>query len=251
MRMNRFKAALIHLGISAAIGLGTFVFMRTVWYPGPFFEAVGGGGLVLILLGVDITIGPLITLVVFNTAKKSLKMDLAVVALLQLSAFLYGVSVIFEARPVYVAFAVDRFELVRAVDIDPEDLKSAKLERFKTLPLLRPQLIAVQRPTGSAEKSKALELAIGGKDIHVRPEYYVPYDSQRDAVKAKLQPISRLKDLNPAAKADIDRAVRATGRKEDQLGFLPVRARTKDLSAVVDRATGDVLGYWEYRPWDA
>lgn len=249
--MNRFKAALIHLGISAAIGAATFVFMRTIWYPGSFFEAVGGGGLVLILLGVDVTIGPLITLVVFNPAKKSLRMDLTVVALLQLAAFLYGVSVIFEARPAYVAFSVDRFELVRAVDLDPADVKAAKLERFRTLPLLRPQVIAVRRPTAPDEKAKALELAMQGKDIHLRPEYYTAYDAQRDLVKAKLQPISRLKELNPDSRAAIDGAVQATGKKEEQLGFLPLRARNKDLAVVIDRATGDILDYWEYRPWQA
>src|SRR5512132_772047 len=102
--MNRFKAALIHLGISACIAGATLLFMLTVWYPGPFFKAVGGDGLILILLGVDVAIGPLITLVVFDTRKKSLKMDLAVVALLQLAAFSYGVWTIFEARPVYIAF---------------------------------------------------------------------------------------------------------------------------------------------------
>lgn len=247
--MNRFKAALIHLGISAAIGLGTFALMRTVWYPGPFFDAVGGAGLVLILLGVDITIGPLITLVVFNPAKKHLKLDLAVVAVLQLSAFLYGVSVIFQARPVYVAFAVDRFELVRAADLDPEDLKKARDERFRSLPLLRPQLISVERPTNREEKAKALEMALSGKDIHVRPEYYRPYDAQREVVKSKLLTISRLKDLNPADAGAIDRAVQALGKKEAEIGFLPLRARQQDLTVVIDRATGDILDYWTYRPW--
>jgi hypothetical protein len=249
--MNRYKAALIHLGISAGIGIATLLFMLAAWYPGPFFKAVGGGGLVLILLGVDVTIGPLITLVVFNTAKKSLKMDLTVVALLQIAAFLYGVSVIYEARPVYVAFVVDRFELVRAADLDPDDLKKAKLERFKTLPLLRPQPIGVQRPTDPAEKTKALELALQGKDVHLRPEYYTPYEAQEDLVKQKLQPIQRLKDLNPGATGEIDRAVQATGKKEDEIGFVPLRAREKDLAVVIDKATGDILDYWVYRPWEA
>jgi hypothetical protein len=249
--MSRYKAALIHLGISAGIGIATLLFMLAVWYPGPFFEAVGGGGLVLILLGVDVTMGPLITLVVFNKAKKSLKMDLTVVALLQLAAFIYGVSIIFEARPVYVVFAVDRFELVRAVDLDPEDLKAAKLERFRMLPVLRPQPIGVQLPTDPAEKTRALELALQGKDIHLRPEYYTPYDAQRDLVKRKLQPIKRLADLNPGASAEIDRAVQATGKKEDEIGFVPLKARNKDLAVVIDKATGDILDYWAYRPWDA
>jgi hypothetical protein len=247
--MSRYKAALIHLGISVAIGLATFLFMLTVWYPGPFFKAVGGGGLVLILLGVDVTIGPLITLVVFNTAKKSLKMDMTVVALMQLAAFSYGVWTIFEARPAYVAFTIDRFDLVRVADLDPDDVKAAKLEQFRSLPLLRPQVIAVRRPTESGEKTKALDLALAGKDIHLRPEYYEPYEAQKDVAKQKLLPMKRLKELNAAASADIDREIQATGKKEDQIGYLPLRAREKDLAVIVDRATGDIIGYWSYSPW--
>jgi hypothetical protein len=248
--MNRYKAALIHLGISVVVASAMLAFMWTVWYPGPFFKAVGGDGLIVILLGVDVAIGPLITLFVFNTAKKSLKMDLTVVALLQLAAFLYGASIVFEARPAYVAFVIDRFELVRAVEIDPEDLKAAKFERFKSLPLLRPQLIGVARPTDPKEKSKALDLALSGKDIHLRPEYYTEYDqAQKDLVKQKLQPMSRLKELNTDAVGAIDKDIRSLGKKEEEIGYLPLRARNQDLAVIIDKATGEVLDYWVYRPW--
>ena len=250
--MTRYKAALIHLGISAAIGVATLALMLTAWYPGPFFKAAGGSGLVLILLGVDVTIGPLLTLVVFNPAKKSLKLDLTVIAVLQLSAFLYGVFTIFAARPVYVAFVVDRFEMVRAAEIDPDDLTAAKLGRFRTLPLLRPQVIGVQLPPeGSEARTKALELALAGKDIHLRPEFYVPIETQREEVKEKAQPMKQLKELNPSAAAEIDRDIRATGKSETDLGFLPLKAREQDLAVVIDRATGDLLGFWAYRPWQA
>ena len=249
--MSRYKAALIHLGISAAIGLAAFVFMRVVWYPGQLFNAVGGGGLVLILLGVDVTIGPLITLIVFNPAKKSLRMDLTVVALLQLAAFLYGAWTIFLARPVYVAFAVDRFELVRAADLDPADLKAAKVPRFQSLPLLHPEVIAVELPTDPEQKKRTLDLALQGKDVQLRPELYVPFDSQRQQARERLHPIVQLKRLNPAMAADIDRAVRATGRDEKDIGYLPLRARDKDLAVVMDRKTGDILDYWPYKPWEA
>jgi hypothetical protein len=248
--MTRYKAASIHLLLSACVGAAAFLFMVTVWYPGPFFKAVGGEGLVLILLGVDICIGPLLTLVAFNPAKKSLKMDLTVIALLQLSALIYGLYIVFEARVVYVAFVLDRFELIRAVEIDPSDLKDAKFERFKSLPLLRPPTIGVIRPTDPKERSEALDLALQGKDLHLRPGYYVDYDqAQKDVVKQKIMPMSRLTDLNPASVGEIESAIKATGKKESDLGFLPMRARNNDLTVVIDRATGVILDYWTYRPW--
>lgn len=249
--MSRYKAALIHLGLSAAIAGSMLALMLTVWYPGPFFMAVGGAGLVLILLGVDVTIGPLLTLIVFDSRKKRLKLDLAVIGFLQVAAFLYGASTIFAARPAYVAFVVDRFEIVRAADLDPEDMKRAKLERFRTLPLLRPQVIAVETPSDPEEKMKALDLALAGKDVQLMPQYYAPYETQVANVKRKLQPMKRLKDLNSGSAAQIDRSIQALGKSEDAVGFLPLSARDKDLAVVIDRATGEILDYWTYRPWEA
>ena len=54
--------------------------MLAVWYPQPYFAAMGGATLILLLIGVDVVIGPLITLIVFDPKKKSLRFDLAVIA---------------------------------------------------------------------------------------------------------------------------------------------------------------------------
>ena len=111
---TRWQAAAIHLGISAAIALAVVGAMRIAWYPAPYFDAAGGAMLLLLLVGVDVVVGPLLTLVVYSPQKKHLHADLAVIAALQLAALAYGVSVMYGARPVYVAFAGDRFELVAA-----------------------------------------------------------------------------------------------------------------------------------------
>jgi hypothetical protein len=60
--------------------------MLAVWYPQHYFAAMGGTTLILLLIGVDVVIGPLITLIVFDPKKKSLRFDLAVIAVLQLGA---------------------------------------------------------------------------------------------------------------------------------------------------------------------
>src|SRR5580765_155893 len=46
LKMSRWKAAAIHLVLSAAIASGVLLFMLTVWYPWPFFEAAGGNQLI-------------------------------------------------------------------------------------------------------------------------------------------------------------------------------------------------------------
>ena len=101
--MTRWKASAIHLGISAGdrrLGRGRGDAAGLV--PEPLFTATGGNDLVMILVAVDVVLGPLITLIVFNPAKP-LQADRAststVIAVLQLAALAYGIGVIAMARP--------------------------------------------------------------------------------------------------------------------------------------------------------
>ena len=82
LALNRWQAAGIHLGLSATIGTLVLLAMLLVWYPGAYFAAAGGEGLLLILLGVDISLGPLLTLIIFNPRKRLnlIRLDLSVIA---------------------------------------------------------------------------------------------------------------------------------------------------------------------------
>lgn len=104
--LNRWKASLGHLAISAAIGITVVTLMLVVWYPRPYFKAMGGDMLIPLLIGVDVVIGPLITLIIFDPKKRRLKFDLSVIATMQLAALAYGCNVMFASRPVYNVFVV-------------------------------------------------------------------------------------------------------------------------------------------------
>jgi cytochrome c oxidase assembly factor CtaG len=79
MEMNRYKASAIHFAISALVATLVFAAMSTFWYPGVFFDAAGGKDLFLLIAGVDVTLGPLITLIVFVPGKRGLRFDLTFV----------------------------------------------------------------------------------------------------------------------------------------------------------------------------
>ncbi len=76
----------------------------------------------LLLLLIDVVLGPLLTLIVYKKGKRTLVMDLAVIAALQLAALTYG---LLDRRGRYVsarsAFGGNHFELVRKADIEPLD----------------------------------------------------------------------------------------------------------------------------------
>lgn len=246
-RIRAFGAHLVGSLLIAATCLG-LVFL--VWYPGPLAGASGVGSIILLLLAVDVIAGPVITFIVFNPAKKELKWDLAVVVALQLTALGYGVHTLFIARPAYVVFAVDRFDVVYANDLTAEKLAKVSDPRFKVPPMWGPEVIAARRPETAAERSEIMFGALaGGDDVPQLPQYYVPLTEQRAQVIERLLPLDHLLKFNG------ENADRLTALQSEMAGhrggasYLPVRAKTKDFAAVLDSKSGEVLRFVALNPW--
>ena len=60
--MSRWKASGLHLLISVGVAILTGSLIYFVWYPPPYFDVAGGSTLMLVIMGVDIVIGPFLTL---------------------------------------------------------------------------------------------------------------------------------------------------------------------------------------------
>jgi len=247
--IDRWKASAIHLGISAAIGIGVVVLMLALWYPHHYFAAMGGDTLIMLLIGVDVVIGPLITLIVFDPKKKNLRFDLAVIALLQLAALVYGCSIMLRARPVYNVFVVDRFEVIAANAIDDESREKAK-PAFQSLSLTGPKLAGALEPTDPKRQSDILiSAAGGGNDLSNLPALFVSYDEVKAQAGRAAKPLAELVRHQPQDAPIVKSFVAASGRAEDAVGYLPMKARNRDMAVVVDRKTGDVLGIVPVNPW--
>ncbi len=248
--LTRWQAAAIHLGICVLIALAVLACMMLLWYPWPYFQAVGGTRLALTVIGVDVVIGPLITLVVYNPKKKSLRFDLAVVALLQMGALFYGVHVVYVARPVYVVFNVDRFDVVGTHDLFPDDWQALAPEAFKTVPRTGPRLVAADLPPDPKERERLLFTSIEtGADLANFPQYYRPYREHAARVIAKSRPLAELREKRPEAAADLARLIDSFGEDAGHIGFLPMRARARDLTAVIDRRNGNLIEVLLIDPW--
>ena len=247
--MNRFSASLTHFGISLAIAGLVYVAVRYFWYPGPLFEVAGGLELLLLIISVDVTLGPLITLIIFKPGKRGLKFDLVVIGVLQVAALVYGLYAIAESRPVYMTFVKDRFDLVRAGELSDEDLAKAA-PGFGSLSWFGYRTAGAKVPKNPKEQMELLDSAVlGGKDIQYHPRYYVPY-SEVAADAAKVAgPLDKLRKLNPERVGEIDALVTAA-RPEPSLGFLPVRAGKRDMTAVVDVRDGAIVALLPYKPWE-
>ena len=247
--LNRWQASALHLALSAAIAVLVVTLMLMLWYPRQYFTAMGGDTLILILIGVDVVVGPLITLIIFDPKKKGLRFDLTVIAALQLAALAYGVSVMFAARPVYNVFVVDRFEVIAANAVDAESLAKAGAE-YRTLPLTGPKIIAVRQPDDAKRLADIVLSAMdGGPDLANLPELYVPYAQFRQDAAKKARPLADLAQRQPQEAAAIRAFVTASGRAEDAMGFLPMKARNQDMAVIVDNKSGEIVGILPVHPW--
>lgn len=242
----RLKAAALHLLICAAVAAATALLVFGIWFPYPYREVAGGRELFLLILGVDVVCGPILTLVLFNPRKprRELVRDLTLVALIQLAALSYGIFAVMQARPVLLVFEADRFRSVSQVEIDPDKLAQAPAE-LRSLSLTGPRTIGVRIPKPSdPDFMSALDTSMAGLEVTFRPAFWRPYDEQRATVLQKAKPLAELRRKHPDQAAAITRAVAEAGLAEDKLGYLPLQSRRNgDWVALVNRVNADVVGF--------
>ena len=106
---NRYQAFAVHMAISLVIFFILLVCITQYWYPGILFDTGNGWKAIGMIVGIDLVLGPLLTLIVFNHNKSSLKFDLAIIALVQTAALVYGTWTIHQTRPVALAFINSSF----------------------------------------------------------------------------------------------------------------------------------------------
>lgn len=244
LRSARFKAFYFHLGGSAVVALAMLLLVFAVWYPSPLHEAVGVTNVFLMLLAVDVVIGPLLTLVVFKVGKKTLVFDMAVILLLQLSALAYGVWTVAEGRPAWLVFNVDRFDVVRALDIDTRKLGDA-LPEYRGAPWLGPRWVGADNPEDPKQRQALmLESAVGGSDIAQRPELYRPLARMAFSIKAKALPLEKLSSFNEPARVSVE-----LERWNGADAWLPLMAGANSMVVLVRKETAEVVAIVDLRPW--
>lgn len=247
--MTRWRAAGIHFFASVVIALTLFSIAYFVWYPDPYFEAAGAKHLWVILVSVDVILGPVITLIVFKAGKPGMKFDMSFIIVAQAIALLYGFSVIADARPVYVVFAIDRFNVVPANWIVEDSQKLARFPEYEKMSWTGPVLVAAQRPEDKERSERLMFTAILGYDIETQPEFFVPYDRAKDAILAAGKPVTELLARYPEQEADLRETLRRKHGSDEGLLYLPMTANRRDMAIIIDANTSAVITALPVDPW--
>ena len=248
--MSRWKAALIHLAISIVVIAGVASLLIFIWYGWELFGMLGGRKLIAILGISDVVIGPLLTLIVYKAGKKSLKFDLTVIALLQAAFLAYGLNVMRESRPIFLVGLVDRFETVFSGELSDEDLARGIADRYRTRSLGGPRIIGGKSASNGKEMLDLALSGFAGRDVHLMPERYVPYDQVAKEIVARAAPVTALIGSSvPADAKRLERAVAASGVPESEIVYVPITSQRGRATMLLKAGSGDVIGPVAANPW--
>ena len=242
------KAALFHFLGSLLIAALAAALVLWVWFPHPYDLLSGGRSLFLLLVGVDVVCGPLLTLVLFNPAKprRELVTDMALVVLVQLAALAYGLHTAHGARPLFLVHEVDRFRVITAGDYGDADVTGviAALDAPLRPRWTRgPVTVGIRKPHDAEERKTVLiESVVGGRDFSQRPDFYAPYDAAyQPKALARAKPLKAFIARYPATAGEAADVLNKHGVAADEALFLPVLHK-QEWVAVLDKSAR-ILGF--------
>lgn len=235
--MSRTKAFGVHLLLSVLVIGGVAFGLFYLWYPPHLLGFAKADTLFALVAGIDIVAGPLLTLIVYKRGKKHLRFDLIFIACAQVAFLLVGLWTVWHSRPVYLVAAFDRYELIFANEISPEDLAKGSDGRSR-LPRFGAELVALRRPVSEEELFSAMEAAQKGRDLAKRPEYYLPIADGTQSLLQKSRTADDLEDYVPMVGVLlVERAERSAN---DLSGFrvLPITSSRGSALVLIDPITG-------------
>lgn len=240
----KLYASSIHLGISLCAAVLAAVLVFGLWYPYPYREISGGRSLFMLVVAIDVIMGPLITLIIYNKNKLRREMlaDFTVVGLLQVLALGYGLWTVFVARPVYLVYEYDRMRVVHAIDVDAGMLSKAPISLQK-MPVTGPVLVALRAFADSSEQFDATMEALAGVPLSARSDLWKPYDNRARDILKSARPVEDLKERFSKQAAMIDQTISDTGRPAEQLRYLPMVDRENVWTVLLDAKSARPLGY--------
>lgn len=245
--MSKSRAFLLHLSLSATIVGAVCGLIFFIWYPQSYFEISGAWSVLQVLIGVDLIVGPLLTLILYKPGKPKLLFDMSIIAVIQLTALIYGATVIYQERPFYVIFAIDRFEVIARSEIDPEAIPD---DRLRAKPFIGPIIAVSLYPESEQERQQLLTDVLSGKpDLERRPEYWDLYAEHSDDILQRSTPLAELAGQRPDARDRITAFIESRGDADELIG-VPVVGKKGTFCFVLDKSTRLPIGIIDFDPWE-
>jgi len=244
MKSAKTKFVTAHLMVSLGVALLAVLVVFLCWYPAPLNKATGVTHIFLMMLGIDLILGPALTWLVYKEGKKSLKFDLTVIILIQISALGYGLYHIAQGRPAWMVYSVDRFDLIKNNEIYTKNIQQAASE-FQQPSWFKPEYAAIQFSLDSKQRSQDMfDEILGGVEISQRPERYVALAKVKPQIQKRAQSLDLLSQFNDKALVQ-----NTLSQYPQATAFVPLKANAVDMTVLINKEKGEVVKIVDLRPW--
>lgn len=235
--MSRFKAFAIHFAISLVIFLFLLYFILVQWYPEPLFSTDGGWRVIRIIAGVDLVLGPLLTLIIFKAGKPGLKFDLTMIALVQALALSWGVWNTYNERPAAIIYTIDFFTPVPAYQLAEQGITNKELKKFgDTWPILIFMDVPKQK-----QSEIIVEAMKAGKPIYLLTEYYKKFSHEHaDILRESSMNLEKYVEDKPKLKKLYQHAL-VSGKAKTNISYLALHSREKWVTVIFDLDTMKII----------
>ena len=182
------------------------------------------------MAGVDIVLGPLLTLCLFKSAKKGLLLDMSLIAVFQISALLYGAYTIYSQRPSYIVFAYDKFDVVAKSEVYENQIP-AEIKKIGFFD--KPEFVYQPRSGNSFNDELVFSFTADENSpdrLSANVRDYLDYSSNRDVI---LKNIKSVNDSPELINEGVDKELR----------YAVVVGNTKRVIVLLDPIDASVSGY--------
>lgn len=239
---SRYSAAGIHFLSSLIIFSLLLWIIIKVWYPQPFFSSSGGWQGLKIVALVDLVLGPLITLVIYNTtkSKKELITDVGTIVTLQLAVLSFGVHTIYSERPVAITFWDNEFYTIPASALDKQDIDVAQLSQFSDQ---SPALIYAKKPKTKDELKEMVNIIEKNKTPPTQQlmRYSSIHDHTQDIFQHSVDIAKFISDNKDMAK-QLENLLKETKTRQEDNYYLTLKSKYQNIILVFN-AKAEKIGY--------
>ncbi|HEV7610455.1 MAG TPA: hypothetical protein VGO37_01095 [Steroidobacteraceae bacterium] len=246
----RLRALALHLSASACALSLVLGALCVGWYHWPGWYLTDVVHVVIVMAGVDVVVGPLLTFVIARSSKprRELVRDISMIVVVQLLALIYGTVSLWNGRPLYYAYSETVLQLVQAYDIDSEEWVRAGTQNPDFAPhwYSLPRWIWAPLPEDAEARGKIIGSAItGGDDVISMPRYFKHWEQGLPALRTQLNKVDDVGYFQAADKKKLKERMRAAGLATDQMNSMPLTGRGRPLLAVFEPASAKIIAIFK------
>jgi hypothetical protein len=213
------------------------------WYRWPGWYLAGMLTVLPITVGVDAALGPFLTFIIASPSKPlgELARDISFIALMQLTALVYGGITLWHGRPLYYAYSGRELSIVQPTDLEPADIALGQQKNPDLAPhwySLPRWIYAPNLPAGTPGKTDATSM----------PRYYQPWSNGLSDLRSQLKPVSEWRYFSLTQRNALKKRLAEQGFGADYAATMPMTGRDVPLLAVFDSKTLEIKALLRAKP---